>query len=103
MRTFSAVTVSALVQEHLQRSIDARPSMTEDQRAAIALARELMTPAWYRATSEERERWSKTWADRSCAAFDTPEWIRIFGSIGPEDDAIRQKIANAEAPPEPAG
>jgi hypothetical protein len=102
MRTFSTVLVSALVQEHLQRSIEARPGMTSDQYAAIALARELMTPAWYEATPDERQRGSKTWAARSRAVFDTPEWIRIFGSIGPEDEDVRRKIAGSIALPEPS-
>lgn len=102
MRTFSTVMVSALVQEHLQRSIEARPGMTRDQQAAITLAHQLMTPAWYEATPDERQRGSKVWADRSRAVFDTPEWIRIFGSIGPEDEDMRQKIASASALPEPS-
>jgi hypothetical protein len=90
---------SALVQEHLRRSIAARPWLTEEQRAVIDLAREAMTPAWYEATPEERQRWGDRWGQRIGEAFDHGEFIRIFGSIGPEDEAIRQMIAEATVPP----
>jgi len=75
---------SALVQEHLRRCVDARPWLTPEQRDVIDLARESLTPAWFEATFDDRQRRSKMWG--------APEWIRLFGSIGPEDEAIRKTI-----------
>jgi hypothetical protein len=89
---------SALIQEHLRRAIEARPGMTEEQRAVIDLAREAMTPAWYAATPDERQVWGDKWGHRIGTAFEPGEYVRIFGSIGPEDDAIRQMITEASVP-----
>jgi hypothetical protein len=83
---------SALVQEHLRRCVAARPWLTTEQRDVIDLARESLTPAWYDTTFDDRQRRSKSWGPPSLAAFGTSEWILIFGSIGPEDEAIRKTI-----------
>lgn len=99
VQRLSSVEQSALKQEHLRQAIASRPWLTAEQRAVIDLAREAMTPAWFEATPEERQRWGTRWGQRIGEAFDQPEFIRIFGSIGPEDDAIRQMITDAMTPP----
>jgi hypothetical protein len=92
---------SVLVQEHLRRSIAARPEMNDAQRSAVALAQQLFTPAWYAGPHETRvAAWQGELGQRLDEAFDLPERIRIFGSIGPEDEGLRAKIADAVAPPE---
>ena len=101
LHTLSPEQASVLVQEHLRRSIAARPEMNDAQRSAVALAQQLFTPAWYAGPHEIRvAAWQGELGQRIDEAFDLPETIRIFGSIGPEDEGLRAKIADAVAPPE---
>ena len=96
---------SALVQEHLRRSVAARPEMTAAQREVIAQAQQIFTAAWCAGPDEMRAAtWQGPFSQRMGDAFSVAERIRIFGSIGPEDEGIRQRIAEAMAPPlrEPA-
>lgn len=101
IHTLSPEQASALVQEHLRRSVAARPEMTDEQRGAVALAQELFTPAFYTAPHETRAAaWQGELGQRIDKAFSLPEKIRIFHTIGPEDDWLRAKIADAVAPSE---
>lgn len=89
-------SASALMQEHLRRSAAARPEMTEAQRAVIAEAREVFTVAWYAGEHDDRVAvWKGPFGQRVDASFSHAENIRIFGSIGPEDEGLRRRIANA--------
>lgn len=100
-QTLSPVQVSALVQEHLRRCVAARPEMTDEQRGAIAFASEVFTPAWYDGGYEARAAaWQGELGERIDKVFSLPETIRIFHTIGPEDEGLRAKIADAVAPPE---
>ena len=70
--------------------------MTEAQRAVIAEAQEVFTVAWYAGQHEERVAvWQGPFGRRVDAAFSHAENIRIFGSIGPEDEGLRRRIADA--------
>jgi len=93
---FAPEHVSALVQEHLRRSIAARPEMTVLQREVISQAQQLFTPAWYSGPPEMHvAAWQGDFGQRIGDAFSVPERMRIFGSIGPEDEGIRARIADA--------
>lgn len=87
---------SALVQEHLRRAVAARPEMTAAQREVIAEAQQIFTPAWCAGSDEMHvATWQGPFGQRMGDAFSVAERIRIFGSIGPEDEGIRQRIAEA--------
>lgn len=89
-------SASALMQEHLRRSVAARPEMTEAQRALIAEAHEVFTVAWYAGQHDDRVAvWQGPFGQRVDALFSHAENIRIFGSIGPEDEGLRRRIADA--------
>jgi hypothetical protein len=87
---------SALIQEHLRRSVVARPEMTAAQREVISQAQALFLPAWYAGQHEMRVAvWQGPFGQRVDQVFSREERIRLFGTIGPEDDGIRAKIADA--------
>jgi hypothetical protein len=87
---------SALMQEHLRRSVAAGPEMTEAQFAVIAEAQEVFTVPWYAGQHEDRVAvWQGAFGQRVDALFSHAENIHIFGSIGPEDEGLRRRIANA--------
>ncbi len=91
---------SALLQEHLRRSVAARPDMTAAQREVIAQAQQIFTPAWCAGSQEmHAATWQGSFSQSMGDAFSVAERIRIFGSIGPEDDDIHRRIAEATAPP----
>ena len=101
LHTFSAEQASALVQEHLRRSVAGRPEMTGAQREVVASAQRLFTPGWYSGPNEARvAAWQGDFGRRIDAVFSVAEKIRIFGAIGPEDEGIRLKIADAMPLPE---
>lgn len=89
---------SALVQEHLRRSVEARPDMTAAQRAVMGEAQQIFTPAWCAGSTEMRAAtWQGPFSEHMSDAFSMAERVRIFGSIGPEDEGIRRRIAEATA------
>jgi hypothetical protein len=89
-------SASALMQEHLRRSVAARPEMNEAPRALIAGAQEVFTVAWYAGQHDDRVAvWQGPFGQRVDALFSHAENIRIFGSVGPEDEGLRRRIANA--------
>ena len=89
---------SALVQEHPRRSVAARPEMTAAQRKVIAEAQQIFTPAWCAGSQElHASLWQGPFSQHMGEAFSVAERVRIFGSIGPEDEGIRRRIAEATA------
>lgn len=89
---------SALVQEHPRRSVAARPEMTAAQREVIAEAQQIFTPAWCAGSQElHASLWQGPFSQHMGEAFSVAERVRIFGSIGPEDEGIRRRIAEATA------
>ncbi len=87
-------TASAIMREHLQRA--ARPEMTAEQREVIADVAELLSPAWF---TEKRAlrvmAWHRAFGERINRTFELAEKIRVFESIGPEDEGLRRRIAEA--------
>ena len=87
LEALPVATVVDLVLERIQRCADADPYLTDEQRAVIASASLMLTPAWSEASNEEREaRWPDGgfW-QRTSEAFTSEEWSRIFGSDDAQD------------------
>jgi hypothetical protein len=56
----------------------------------------VFTVAWYAGRHEDRVAvWQGPFGRRVDAAFSHAESIRIFGSIGPEEEGLRRRIADA--------
>ena len=84
---------SAVMQEHLRRSVASCPRMPAAQRDAIARAQHLFTPAWYAGKDEMRGAvWRGPFGQRLDDVFSLEEKIRFFATIGPEDDGMRARI-----------
>jgi hypothetical protein len=90
-------TQSVLVQTHLARYLMAHPELTPAQREGIAAAQVVMTPIWFAMAPLERQRVGEEELEPLMGAFDHAEFIRIFATVGPEEDAIRKLCA----PPAP--
>lgn len=74
-------TAVNLVLERIQRSADADPDLTDEQRAVLAGAPRDVTPEWAEASSDEREA---KWPDggfwqRAKETFSEEDWRRVFG------------------------
>jgi hypothetical protein len=75
-----AIAVDLLL-ERIQRSADADPEITDEQRAVLADAYLTVTPEWAAASNEERETMCPDggfW-ERARSAFTDEDWRRIFG------------------------
>lgn len=89
-------SASAIMRDHLQRTGAAHSGMTEEQREVIADVGAFLSPAWFAGERQARvTAWHRAFGQRIDGAFTLAEKIRIFESIGPEDDGIRRKIAEA--------
>jgi hypothetical protein len=89
---------SAIMRDHLQRASAAQPGMTEEQREVVADVGAFLSPAWFAGERQARvTAWQRAFGQRIDGAFTLAERIRVFESIGPEDDGIHRKIADATA------
>lgn len=94
------VQASAILREHFRCAVEARPAMTAEQREVIAATSSFITPAWFASERQARvTAWYAAIGEDADDAFTLAERIRIFESIGPEDDGIRARVADATAPP----
>jgi hypothetical protein len=91
------VLASAIMDEHLQRA-GADAGRTEEQREVIADVRAYMSPTWWAGEPVARAMaWQREIGERVDETFTLADRIRIFESIGPEDDGIRRRIADRAA------
>ncbi len=94
----SPIPASTILREHLRRAVVARPAMTATQREVIADAQAFLAPAWFARDRQERVAiWHERFGHRIDAAFSFAERVRIFESVGPEDDGIHARIGDATA------
>jgi hypothetical protein len=94
-----SAAASAILREHFRRAIASRPEMTAEQRELIAATSDFVSPAWVATERQTRVMaWHAVFGQRIDRAFTLAERIRVFESIGPEDDGIRARIADVTAP-----
>jgi hypothetical protein len=90
------VQASAILREHFRHAVAARPQMTAEQLEVITATSSLVTPAWVAMERQARVMaWHAAIGEPADDAFTLAERIRIFESIGPEDDGLRRRIADA--------
>ena len=71
--------------------------MTVEQRQVIADVGAFLSPAWFAGERQERvTAWHRAFGQRIDGAFALAEKIRVFESIGPEDDGIRRKTRRVD-------
>jgi hypothetical protein len=82
----------AVMDEHF-RIAGEDAGRTAAQRELIADVRAYLSPAWWAAERVERNgAWIREFGEREMRAFGLADRVRIFESIGPEDEGVRKRI-----------
>lgn len=94
----SPIEASAIMREHFRCVILSRPDLTAEQREVIAETSALISPAWITMDPAARgAAWLAGIGKREMREFTIADRVRIFESIGPEDDGVRQRIIDKTA------